>query len=343
MTLPPFSTIPQTPPVVAGAASAVREGASDRRTAARSLAGGGGGGGGWNLRTRSAPYLFLLPYFLVTAVFFLYPLLYAIVLAFYQTDGPARKEYVGFANFQFVLTDPDFHRALKNTFVFTACSLLLQLPLSLTLAMLLNAKGDRMRGIFRLVIFAPNLVGQVFVGILFGMLFTPRFGLFNKLLQATIGWGLEKQWLTDPGLVMPAIVIASMWLYVGFNMIYFLAALQNVDPTLVEAAKIDGAGPWQTFLNVTIPAIAPVATFVVVTSTIGSLQLFELPYTLLQNNNSGFGPDNSGLTIVGYLYQYAREAGDLGTAAAVGWLLTCMIFIVSLVQIRLSTYVGSTK
>jgi len=340
VTLPPLSTM--TTPAVAEAASIVRDGASERRTAARRIT-GGGGGGGWNFQTRAAPYLFLLPYFLVTAVFFLYPLVYAIVLAFYQTDGPARKQYVGLANFQFVLTDPDFHRALRNTFIFTACSLLIQLPLSLTIAMLLNAKGDRLRGIFRLVIFAPNLVGQVFVGILFGMLFTPRFGLFNKLLQATIGWGLEKQWLSDPQLVMPAIVIASMWLYVGFNMIYFLAALQNVDPCLVDAAKIDGAGPWQTFLNVTVPAIAPVATFVVVTSTIGSLQLFELPYTLLQNNNSGFGADNSGLTIVGYLYQYAREAGDLGTAAAVGWLLTCMIFVISLVQIRLSTYVGSTK
>jgi ABC-type sugar transport system permease subunit len=342
VTIPPFSTIPRTPPAVAEAASAVRDDAAAAgRTRART--GGGGDGGWWNLRTRSAPYLFLLPYFAVTAVFFVYPLVYAMILAFYQTDGPARKAYVGLANFRFVLTDPDFHRALQNTLVFTAASLLLQLPMSLALAMLLNGKIGRARGIFRLVIFAPNLVGQVFVGILFGMLFTPRFGLFNKLLNATIGWGLEKQWLADAQLVMPAVVIASLWLYVGFNMIYFLAALQNVDQSLIEAARIDGAGPWQIFLNVTIPAIAPVATFVVVTSTIGSLQLFELPYTLLQNNNSGFGPDNSGLTIVGYLYQYAREAGDLGTAAAVGWVLTCMIFIVSLVQIRLSTYVGSTK
>src|SRR5688572_10976111 len=126
MTLPPFSTIPRTPPAVADAASLVREGASERRRGARSVTGGGGGGGSWNLRSRSAPYLFLLPYFLVTAVFFLYPLIYAIVLAFYQTDGPARKEYVGLANFAFVISDPDFHRALRNTLVFTACSLLLQ-------------------------------------------------------------------------------------------------------------------------------------------------------------------------------------------------------------------------
>jgi ABC-type sugar transport system permease subunit len=211
-----------------------------------------------------------------------------------------------------------------------------QLPLSLGLAMLLNAKRGRMKAFFRLAIFAPNLVGQVFVGILFAMLFTPRYGLFNRALHELVGWGLETRWLGDPSLVMPAVVIASLWLYVGFNMIYFLAALQNVDQSLLEAARIDGAGPWQRFTNVTLPAIAPVATFVVVTSTIGSFQLFELPYTLLQ----GFGPNNSGLTVVGYLYTYAFDSGDLGTAAAVGWLLTFVILIVSLVQICLSRAVG---
>ena len=235
---------------------------------------------------------------------------------------------------------PDFHRALWNTTLFTFCSLAIQLPLSLALAMLLNADNDRTKSFFRLVIFSPNLVGQVFVGILFTMLFTPRFGLFNKFLQALVGWGLQEQWLSDPKLVMPAVVIASLWLYVGFNMVYFLAALQNVDQSLVEAARIDGAGKWHVFRHVTIPAISPVAMFVVVTSTIGSFQLFELPYTLLQNVNAGYGPDNSGLTIVGYLYRFAFDGGDLGTAAAVGWLLTFIIFTVSLLQIRLVSNVG---
>jgi len=305
----------------------------------RAATGGGPGGGWWKLRTRSAPYLFLLPYFLVTAVFFLYPLVYATILAFYQTQGPARRAFVGLDNFRFVLSDPDFHTALWNTTVFTICSICIQLPLSLGLALMLNARNDRTKGFFRLAIFSPNLVGQVFVGILFLMLFTPRYGLFNRLVHALIGWGLEQRWLQDPTLVMPAIVIAALWLYVGFNMIYFLAALQNVDQSLVEAARIDGAGPGGVFLHVTLPSIAPVATFVVVTSTIGSFQLFELPYTLLQ----GYGPRNSGMTVVGYLYTNAFESGDLGTAAAVGWLLTFIILTVSLIQIRLSRVMGSDR
>jgi ABC-type sugar transport system permease subunit len=331
VTIPPMSSVrtPRTVPDAFSAAADVRHDDRGRR--------------GYRRRTQAAPYLFLLPYFLTCLIFFLYPLIYATVLAFYQTNGPANKTYVGWENFRFILTDSDFHRALGNTTVFTLCSIAIQLPLSLALALLLNRRNDRLKNFFRLIIFAPNLVGQVFVGILFGMLFTPRFGLFNKLLHALIGWGLEEQWLSDPNLVMPAIVIASLWLYVGFNMIYFLAALQNVDQNLVDAARIDGAGAWHTFWNVTIPAIAPVATFVIVTSTIGSFQLFELPYTLLQNNNSGFGPDNSGLTIVGYLYRFAFESGDLGTAAAVGWLLTCLILVVSLVQIKLASNVGSER
>jgi len=299
------------------------------------------GPGWWKVRTRAAPYLFLLPYFLVTAVFFLYPLFYAAVLAFYQTNGPAYRAYVGLDNFRFILRDPDFHTALWNTTVFALCSIFIQLPLSLGLALLLNARQGRLKGFFRLMIFSPNLVGPVFVAILFQMMFTPRYGLLNRGLYALFNWAsaLEFRWTQDPDLVMPGLVIAALWMYVGFNMIFFLAALQNVDQSLVEAARIDGAGPVATFFNVTVPAIAPVATFVVVTSTIGSFQLFELPYILLQ----GFGPRNAGLTIVGYLYNYAFDSGDLGTGAAVGWLLTLIILGIALVQIRISRNVGSER
>jgi ABC-type sugar transport system permease subunit len=296
------------------------------------------GGRSWKLRTRAAPYLFLLPFFLITAVFFVYPLIYALVLAFHHTFGARSRVFVGLDNFRYLLADSDFHQSLRNTIFFTVCSLLIQLPMSLGLAMLLNSRRDRLRGFFRLAIFAPNLVGQVFVGILFSMLFTPRYGLFNRFLQSLIGWGIDQDWLTNPNLVMPAVVIAGLWLYVGFNMVYFLAALQSVDQSLIEAAKIDGAGPLAIFRNVTLPSIAPVATFVVVTSTIGSFQLFELPYALLQqfNSNRGFGPKNSGMTVVGYLYRSGWEDGNLGMAAAVGWLLTAIILLVSLVQIRVS-------
>jgi len=291
---------------------------------------------GQRLRRRSLrprAWIFVAPYVAISAVFFAYPFFSALVLAFQQTNGPATKVYVGLSNFAYILSDPTFYKALKNTAVYAFCSVFLQLPLSLGLALLLNAGASRAKGFFRLLIFSPQLVGQIFVGVLFSVLFVPRFGLVNRFFHALFGWGLEEQWLQDPALVMPALVLISLWMYVGFNMVYFLAALQNVDESLKEAAAIDGAGPWRIFLHVTLPAIRPVATFVVVMSTIGSFQLFELPFALL---NNGFGPDDAGLTVVGYLYGKAFQNGDLGTGAAVGWILTLIVFAVSLAQIRLS-------
>ena len=282
------------------------------------------------LSRRLAPWWFLLPYLAITSLFFIVPLCDAVGIAFYQTNGPRSRVWVGLGNFTHVLSDPDFHKALINTAVFTLGSLFIQLPLALGLALLLQNGTGRATRIARLVIFSPHLVGQVFVGILFSVLFMPRFGLINQGVQSLIGWGLEERWLGDPSLVMPALILTSLWMYVGFNMIYFLAALQNVDKSLVEAARLDGAGPWQVFLHVVLPSIKPVMVFVVLTSTIGSFQLFELPFTLLRGN----GPDNAGLTIVGYLYQTAFTAGDLGTGAAVGWILALIIFIIGLIQIR---------
>ena len=285
-------------------------------------------------RPNPNPLVFLGPYLIITVAFFLYPFISALILAFQQTFGPTSKIWVGISNFTYILTDPMFYRALKNTTIFAFFSIFLQLPLSLGLAILLSSSASKAKGWFRLLIFSPQLVGQIFVGILFSVLFVPRYGLVNRFIEALISWGLEEQWLQDPKLVMPAIVLISLWMYVGFNMIYFLAALHNVDESLKEAAAIDGANRWQIFRNVTLPAIKPITTFVVIMSTIGSFQLFELPYNLFANQN--FGPDYSGLTIVGYLYVKAFQNGDIGMGAAVGWILTLIIMTISLIQVRVS-------
>jgi ABC-type sugar transport system permease subunit len=284
---------------------------------------------------RWAPYLFLAPYILLSSVFFVLPFCSAAALAFYATNGPRARVFVGLANFRFLLHDPMFYRALGNTTTFACASLFLQLPLSMGLALLLNTSQGRLKSFFRLVLFSPNLVGQIFVGILFSVLFTPRYGLINRTLQALFHWGLEERWLANPRLVMPAIILTSLWIWVGFNMVYFLAALQSVDKTLEEAARIDGANGWQVFWHVTLPATRHVVIFVTITSVIGSYQLFELPFALLYST-LGLGPDNSGLTLITYLNQLAFEWGDLGLGAALGWLVAIIIFAVSILQIRVS-------
>ncbi len=288
--------------------------------------------GGW------APYAFLAPYVVVAGVFFLVPFVNAIVFAFYETNGARSQVFVGLGNFAFLAHDPMFFRALWNTTVFALASVFLQLPLSMALALLLNSDKGRLRGVMRLVLFSPNLVGQLFVGILFSVLFTPRYGLINRTFQALFNWGLEENWLSNPALVMPAIVLTSLWVWVDFNMVYFLAALQSVDKSLEEAARIDGAGAWQVFWHVTLPSIRHVVVFVLVTCVAGSYQLFELPLALLSNSD-GRGPADAGLTLITYLNEVGFRYGDLGLGSAVGWIVALIIFGVSLVQIRLSRLV----
>ncbi len=280
---------------------------------------------------RFAPYFFLAPFLLTFGIFSVWPLFQSILLAMQRTFGPEHTEFVFLENFIFLLQDPLFWKATRNTTIFTLGSLLIQLPLALGLAILLNQPWIKGRSVLRLIFFSPSLLGMVFVAILFRLIFEKRTGLLNVSMQNLFGFGLEFPWLQE--YVMPAMIIAALWMFTGHNMIYFLAALQTVDKDLVDASRIDGANPWQQFLNVTIPAIRPVAGFIVLLSMIGSFQLFELPYLLF--NQTG-GPNNQGLTIVMYLYQQGFQVGDLGYASAVGWILAMFLVSITLIQRRLS-------
>jgi ABC-type sugar transport system permease subunit len=292
------------------------------------------GGGLFRFQQRFAPYLFVSPFLLLFTVFGLYPIVKSVALSLYATNGPRDHVFVGLSNYRFLFSDPDFGVAVRNTAVYTFWTVFLQLPLALGLAVLLSQNWLKGRSGFRLAFFSPQLVGQVFVGVLFMVLYVPQYGLVNRGIHATLpGFPLDTKWLGDARMVMPALVLTSLWMYVGFNMIYFLAALQAVERELYEAAMVDGANGWQQFRAVTIPGIKPVAVYVLVMATIGSLQLFELPYTMLQQSA---GPAKAGLTIVMYLYQNGYVSGDLGYASAVGWTLALGILTISLIQLRVT-------
>jgi ABC-type sugar transport system permease subunit len=280
---------------------------------------------------RWAPYIFMAPFLLIFGTFMVFPLVQSIVLAMQQTFGPKTTVFVGLKNFGDLFADRFFWLAMRNTFVFAVASVALQLPLSLGLAMLLNRPSLKGRALFRLIFFSPSLVGIVFVAMMFALMFHEREGLVNAFLREVIPhFPREFPWLQR--YVMPALIIASLWMSVGFNMIYFLAALQSVDRECLEAADIDGANGWQKFLYVILPEIAPVTRFVMLLSLIGSFQLFELPFILL----NGPGPENRGLTVVMYLYQYGFEVGDLGYASAIGWTLALVLMGLTVIQRLLS-------
>lgn len=284
----------------------------------------------------------LAPFLALFVVFVVYPLIQSAFLAANQTFGPGTRTFVGTKNFELLLSDPVFWKSIRNTFIYAMGSLFIQLPIAFLLALALNSPKLKGRGIYRLIFFSPQLMGLVFVSILGALAFEKRAGLINQALDAArindlLVWvtgndaWLEPDWLQQH--VMATLILISLWLYVGFNMIYFLAALQSVDKSLMEAAEIDGAGPWGKLRHVVFPSVKPVATFVILLSMIGSLQLFELPYILLESSG---GPDNKGLTIVMYLYQNGFDLGDLGFASAIGWVLALILIGLALVQVKLT-------
>ncbi|MEZ6318832.1 MAG: sugar ABC transporter permease [Phycisphaerales bacterium] len=198
-----------------------------------------------------AAYLFLSPFLLVFLVFTVYPLVLSAVLAMQQTHGPGFARFVGLDNFVSLAGDPLFHKAVLNTVIYTLGSLFIQLPLALGLAMLLNQPGLKGRGFYRLIFFSPQLMGLVFVAMLSALIFEKRSGLLNQALHGALGAWLppdhafgwmnalkDVTWLDFPWLqtfVMPMLILISLWMFVGYNMTYFLAALQNIDRSLVEA------------------------------------------------------------------------------------------------------------
>lgn len=277
--------------------------------------------------SRFSGWVLVAPFVLCFLVFTVYPLLSAATLATQQTFGPGTARFVGVSNFGHLLHDPLFWTALRNTCLFTSLSVLVQMPLALGLAMLLNRPSLRGRAIMRLALFSPVLVGVVFTAMMFALLMEKRTGLINIALHNAIGWNVDFAWFEQG--IMASLVIATAWQFTGFNMVYFLAALQSVPEELKQAALLDGAGPWARFRHVTWPAIRPVATFVVLLCVIGNMQVFELPFILL---NGTTGPDNKGLTLVTYLYQAGFQTGDLGYASAIGWVLALILAGFSVAQ-----------
>lgn len=284
----------------------------------------------WKIQTRAAPYLFVSPFLIIFCLFLLYPLARSLDLSFHKTFGPRHVVFTGWSNYRFLLGhDVLFGLAVLNTAIYTVAFVAIGIPLSLGLAVLLNSRGVRLRNLFRFSFFSSYLVGQVFVGVIFFQLFSPD-GLVNQFIGTILGHRVVIPWLSSPAMAMPSILIASLWLATGYGMVYFLAALQAVDPELYEAAEIDGAGAWAKFFHVTLPDLRPMLLYMVLIGTIGGFQLFELPFVLLQ----GAGPDARGLTVVMYLFIMGFNTGDLGYASAIGWMLVAILLTLTFIQFR---------
>ncbi len=283
-------------------------------------------------KTRAA-LLFLSPALLAIGLFFVVPVVAALVLSFSDFDIYAlgsfdNARFIGFGNYLKLVNDPLFWVALKNTFYFLLVGGPLSVAVSLATALLLNSKLVRFQAFFRFVYFAPVVTTLVAVAVVWRFLYHPRFGLLNFLL-GFFGIG-QTDWLGDPNWAMPAIILMAVWKNFGYNMIIFIAGLQNIPQSLYEAASIDGAGTWQQFKSITLPQLAPTTLFVSIITMIGYFQLFAEPYVMTQG-----GPSNATLSIVLFMYQQGFRWWSMGYAASIAFVLFLIILLGSVIQTRL--------
>lgn len=288
-----------------------------------------------NLREHLEGYLFISPWILGMVLFALGPILASFGLAFTRWNLFTEPEYVGWANFQKLAHDPLFYKSVFNTIYYTVFAVPLGLVLALGLAMLVN---HRLRGVnfFRTAFFLPNVVAGIAMLLLWKWLFDPNFGLINLFLDWTglmavfewVGIG-RPQWISSRAGAMPGLVFMSIW-GLGGSMMIFLAGLQNIPRELIEAAELDGAGPWKRFRYVTVPLLTPTIFFLMMVGVIASLQIFNQAYVMTQG-----GPAHATLFYVLYLFQTAFERFQMGYACAMALVLFIITLIVSLIQLAM--------
>lgn len=280
---------------------------------------------------RVAP-LFLLPALGLLAVFVLWPLLRALGWSFTNADllAPERSSWVGLANYSALLTDPRFRQAFANTALFALLVVPLQTGLAFALALWVDRPEPAWRWL-RTVFFVPVIVAMPVLAVLWTMLYQPQQGDQTGLINVAIGWlGLSPQaWLNDPRLALPALAFMSVWQGVGLQMLVFLAGLQHVSRELLDAARIDGAGPWQRLQHVVLPALRNTIAFVVIVTTILAFRVFVQPYLMTRG-----GPENRTVSLVQSIYEMTFLDQDLGHACAAALLFLGLIAVLTLLQRR---------
>jgi len=283
-------------------------------------------------RRNITPYLFISPFFIGYAIFFLYPVLWALYLSFFQQVGiGSQPKFVGLANYINLFSDNQFLKALGNTTYYAAGSIFLIVPVALVLALVLFMRNLHGREFFRLFFFSPNITAGVVVGIIFTLVFSADYGLINNYLLKPLGLPAIR-WLQEPVWIMPAIIILGLWRYTGINALYFMAGLQNISEEVREAAVIDGANRWQVFRYITLPLLRPTLVFVLTFAIIGSYNLFAEPAILVGAQG---GPNNAGLFMTMYLYLTGFRFLKFGYAAAIGYALAVIIIVLTVIQLRL--------
>ena len=281
-----------------------------------------------NKKTRFFPYAMLLPTLVIFAVFMIYPILYSFYLGFTEFTG-GTYNFVGLRNYIGLFHGPVFYKALFNTFFYLIIQVPVMISLALLLAVLVEQKFVRGKGFFRMATFLPTITSLVAYSLVFKVLFNTNYGLINYIVEF---FGGEKiQWIYSAWPARASIIISITWRWVGYNMIILLAGIQAIPTEMYESASLDGASFWQQLFYITIPAIKPIILFTTITSTIGTLQLFDEPYILTQG-----GPNYATITLGEYLYDNGFTYLKFGFASALGYVMVIIIGLLSWLQFRVN-------
>lgn len=274
-----------------------------------------------------APYLFILPFLVTLAVFWVVPLGRSFVMST-QEVLYGQATFIGLDNYDRLWRDRIFWQALYNSLRYMVLTLVLLIPIPLALAALINSNigSARIKAFFKASMFVPALTSVVVAGIVFRLIFAESDSAMMNQVADFFGFG-PVRWLRGDVTGLVALLAIALWRWTGVNMMYFLAGMQAIPTEYYEAASIDGASKFRQFIHITIPNIRPTIVYVVTISVYGGLSMFLESFMLYAGNNS---PNNQGLTVVGYLYRKGIEENDLGFASAVGVVLLAVIMAINI-------------
>jgi multiple sugar transport system permease protein len=292
-------------------------------------------------RTERAAWSFVAPALIAIGLFFALPVIGALLLSFtdfdiYALADSRNMRIVGLDNYTRLFENPLFWGAMSNTLWFVLIGTPLTIVVSLASALLLNSRVVRLKPIWRVALFAPYVTTLVATAVVWRYLLHTRYGLINASLGELGVPAID--WLGDPAWALPAILLFVIWKTFGYNMLIFLAVLQTVPDELHDAARVDGAGAWQRFRHVTLPAIGPAVILVSIVSMAGFFQLFAEPYVMTQG-----GPSQRTVTILYFMYEEGFKWWNLGSASAVAFVLFLCIFAVAMLQLVAARRLGSEQ
>jgi|YNPMSStandDraft_1061717.scaffolds.fasta_scaffold13318_2 multiple sugar transport system permease protein len=289
-------------------------------------------------RTKWA-YIFVAPAMLVLTIFVFVPVIASFFLSFTEYDGIYSPKIVGLKNYINILfNDPLFWKAVKNTLVYVIVTVPLGIGVSLLVSLALYQK-IKFSSLFRTGFFLPTVTSIAAVSVVWRWIYAgDKYGFLNFVLTKLGITSMLQDWLMQPSTTLPAIIVMSIWGGVGYNSIILLSGLQSIPDSIFEAAKIDGVSVWEKFWYITLPMLKPVMLFLVIMSTINSFQVFEQVYIMASSTEYFGGVLYSALTIVPYLYERAFKRFMLGYASALAYLLFIIIFIFTLIYMKISKF-----